>query len=107
MSRSARAVVLQKQARALELVRDGHSYDQIARQVGYTNRGAAWRLVQNGLKDRVHELAEEHLGLEVPRLDALQAGLWEQARSGNLAAAWAVLEIIKTRSRLLRLDQPE
>ncbi|MGH3262871.1 MAG: hypothetical protein ACRDNS_12820, partial [Trebonia sp.] len=72
MARTARAVVLEKQAAALSLVRAGRSYDQIAEDLGYANRGSAWRLVQNGLKTTVDRLAQGHLEMELERLDALQ-----------------------------------
>jgi len=46
MARTARAVVSEKQARALTLVRAGHSYDEIAADLGYAYRGSAYRLPQ-------------------------------------------------------------
>ena len=106
MARTARALVLEKQARALTLVRSGHSYDEIAVDLGYANRGSAYRLTQNALKATVDRLAEDHLGLELERLDALQYGQWGAAMSGDIKAARLVLEIIHERIRLLGLDRP-
>lgn len=107
MARTARAVVLEKQARALELVRDGCSYDEIAADLGYANRGSAWRLVQNGLRSTVDRLAEDHLGLELARLDELQAANWKAALAGDLPTARLVLSVIQARCRLLGLDAPK
>ncbi len=47
------------------------------------------------------ELAEEILQLELERLDALQSGIWDKARSGDFEAIDRVLKIIQQRARLL------
>src|SRR5664279_2788401 len=107
MARTARAVVAEKQARALTLVRAGHSYDEIAADLGYANRGSAYRLTQNALKASVDRIAEDHLGYELARLDALQVAHWDAATSGlDVKAAHLVLKIIAARVRLLGLDTP-
>ena len=106
MARTARAVVAEKQARALTLVRAGHSYDEIAADLGYANRGSAYRLTQNALKATVDRIAEDHLGYELARLDALQVAHWEAATSGlDIKAAYLVLKILDMRTRLLGLDK--
>src|SRR5664279_5036635 len=98
MARTARAVVIEKQARALTLVRAGHSYDEIAADLGYANRGSAYRLTQNALRATVDRLAEDHLGRELARLDALQVPQWDAATSGlDVKAAHLVLKIIAAR----------
>jgi hypothetical protein len=104
MSRTARAVVQQKQAKAVQLLRDGHSYDEIAAHLGYTNRGAAWRLVRNALAREVDLSAQEYLQLSLDRLDAILCGWWEQATTGgDYAAARTVLRVIEDQCRLLGL----
>src|SRR5664279_3495512 len=106
MARTARAVVIEKQARALTLVRAGHSYDEIAADLGYANRGSAYRLTQNALKATVDRIAEDHLGYELARLDALQVPHWDAATSGlDFKAAHLVLKILDARVRLLGLDR--
>jgi hypothetical protein len=50
---------------------------------------------------------DEYRTLEVQRLDALKAGLWERATSGDVKAVLAVLRVVQQRSRLLGLDKPE
>ena len=42
--------------------------------------------------------------LETQRLDALQVTLWDRAVSGDTAAGHEVLQVIRTRCRLLGLD---
>jgi hypothetical protein len=106
MARTARAIVLQKQAQALVLIKAGDNYDEIAAALGYANRGSAWRLTQNALKATVDRLAEDHVGTEIERLDALQVGYWAAATTGgDKAAAHLVLKIVDARVRLLGLHK--
>ncbi len=103
----ARAVVIEKQARALTLVREGHSYDEIAADLGYANRGSAYRLTQNALRATVDRLAEDHLGYELARLDALQLAHWEAATSGlDIKSAHLVLKILDMRTRSSGRPEP-
>ena len=76
-----------------------------AAAVGYANRGTAFRTVAKAMDSHVAEAVEEHRHLEVERLDALQAGLWDRAVAGDLAAAEAALKIIVARCKLLGLNQ--
>ena len=47
--------------------------------VGYQNRGTAWRAVHDSLNSRIAEAVTEYRELELARLDALQAAHWPQA----------------------------
>lgn len=93
-----------RKARAVELVLDGHNYDQIAAELGYANRGTAWRTVQRALHDREVEAVDTYRQIELARLDALQAGCWEAALSGDRIAVETVLKVIEQRCRLLGLS---
>jgi hypothetical protein len=104
VTRTPRAVVLQKQATALRLLGNGCSYDQIAAELGYTNRGAAWRLVQNALRAEVTESATDYLLLSLDRLSEMLYAYWSAATSGkDLAAANIVLKVIEAECKLLGL----
>src|SRR5688572_1347887 len=46
------AMAQHKRARAVELLLEGSSYADVARQVGYTHRGSAHRAVRQALHDR-------------------------------------------------------
>jgi hypothetical protein len=85
------------------MVRAGKSYDEIARALGYANRGSAWRLVQNALQSAVTASIEEHRAIELERLDAFQHAHWEQACTGDSRSAQIVLKVIEQRIRLLGL----
>lgn len=100
---SRRARAAWRRTRALELASEGRPWDDIAREVGYTNRGTAHATMMRALNARTAEAVDDHRALEVDRLDALQAALWEKAMSGNAAAAEAVRRIIADRCRVLGL----
>ena len=96
----------EKRARALELRKAGATYDQIAQQVGYAERGSAYRAVQTALQAITQEPAQEVRQLEVERLDAMLLGLWPAARKGKEGAVDRVLRIMERRAKLLGLDAP-
>ena len=90
LQKDAVQVALRK-ARAVELRTAGMNYDAIARELGLANRGTAWRLVNQAMKERVVERVDEHRELELQRLDALQAAFWGKALAGDSKAANIVL----------------
>jgi orotate phosphoribosyltransferase-like protein len=94
-----------RKVRAVELAMQGMSYDAIASELGYANRGTAWRVVSKALSERIDGAVEEYRHVELARLDALQAALWDQAMTGDTRSADAILRIIDRRIRLLGLDQ--
>ena len=80
---SGKTLAKWRRARCLELAMAGHSYDEIALEVGCQNRGTAWRAVHESLSSRIAEAVTEYRELELARLDALQAAHWPQAVSGS------------------------
>ena len=99
----ATALTRWRQCRAVELVLEGKKYDDIAREVGYANRGTAHRAVAKALSERVVDNIDELRALEGNRLDALQAALWDDAMDGDVRAANTIVKIIALRCRLLGL----
>ncbi len=100
-------VASERKARAVELAHQGRSYDQIAQEVGYTNRGTAWRTVQRALKERSVSAVDRYREEELARLDALQAASWPQAMQGSINAIRVVLKVMEQRARLLGLVSPD
>jgi gamma-glutamyl:cysteine ligase YbdK (ATP-grasp superfamily) len=98
------ALARHKQARAVELLLEGRSYEDIARLVGYTHRGSAHRAVRQALHAREVAAIDQLRAQEVERLDALQAVLWPLAEAGNTRATAAVLRIIEQRVPILGLE---
>lgn len=97
---------LELQRRALELRRQGLNYHDIARELNIDTR-TAYRIVQEALTRWIAEPAEDVRLLELQRLDALLAALWDKAIAGDLAAVDRVLRIMERRAKLLGLDQIE
>lgn len=97
------ALAAWRRTRAVELSTQGFTYQQIADELGYAGRGTVNRIVRQALESRLTEGVEQLREVEVARLDALQAGLWEAATAGDAAAASACVKIIQARSRLLGL----
>ena len=104
-ARQAEASV--KACRAVELVRQGKTYDQVARAVGYANRGTAHRVVTKALSERLIDGIDELRDIEVARLDALQAAIWSRALTGDVRAINTVSRIIDRRCRILGLYPPK
>lgn len=108
--RKPRSVVIVKDAQALELRKAGASYDQIARQLGYTNKGAAHKAVTRALKATLATMtldADEYRQLAAERLDAMLLGVWQAATRGDPQAISAVLRIEERRASMLGLDAPK
>lgn len=92
-----------KRSRAVELLAEGICYDEIARQVGFTNRGSAHRAVSKALSEREAEGVDELRAVELVRLDHLQAAVWARAMADDIRAVNTAVKIIGQRARLLGL----
>jgi hypothetical protein len=100
-----RALAAARLARAIELRAQGRTYEQIADELGYANRGTVCHIVNDALKARTDEAVDTLRSLEAQRLDALQVALWDKAMAGDVIAAQAAIRIIVSRCRLLGLDR--
>ncbi|MDR1536155.1 MAG: hypothetical protein LBU64_13885 [Planctomycetota bacterium] len=97
----------ERQARALDLRRQGYSFEAVAAACGYADRACAYKAVMAGLNRTLREPADELRQLEGERLDALLATVYPAAAAGDLAAVAAVLRIGERRARLFGLDRRE
>lgn len=105
---ASRALMLKRQAQALDLRRAGHGYAAIAQKVGISI-SRAQALVQAGMESARSQIAasgDELRAEELSRLDGMLSKLYPKAARGDLAAADRVLKISERRSRLLGLDAP-
>lgn len=93
-----------RQREALDLRRKGHTYDEIARAMGYTNKATAHRIVCKALRKMIQEPAEDVLKLELDRLDAMIKELW--GRRATPEVADRILKIMDRRAKYLGLDAP-
>lgn len=92
-----------RRARAVELALEGQTFDAIARAVGYTHRASAHRAVAKALQEREIPAVDQYRQLQLDRLDALQAALWDRCSDGDLDAVSQVIRLMDQRNRLLGL----
>lgn len=103
---------LDRRLAALEMRKAGVIYENIATALGYSSKQAAWRAVQQMLKEVKHEGVESLRVLEGERLDTLFNAAWEIATDtgrrpeDRLQAITAGVRVMDRRARLLGLDAP-
>ncbi len=95
-----------RRTRAIELRAAGLSYDEIALEVGYANRGTAYNVVTQALAAREAHSVDEMRGLELARLEAAHAALWPRAMQGHVPSVTALLRILDLECRLQGLYEP-
>ena len=100
-----RALAAYRRTKAIEMATAGCTYQQIADELGYANRGTVHRIVRQALEVQQAESVELLREVEVRRLDALQTGLWEAALAGDVDAVHACLRIIQARIKVLGLAE--
>jgi len=78
---------IDKDLEALELRRQGFTYDQIAQSLGYTGKSGSYAAVQRALALSVRETADEVRQLEVERLEDLRRPALEALRRRHLVVS--------------------
>jgi len=91
---------------ALRMKRDGYSYDEIAKALGYANRSGAFKAVESLLTSMEVESVESYRKVENERLDRLLRTHAQLADEGDTQAAQVVLGIVKERAKLNGLYAP-
>jgi len=82
------------------------TYKQIADQLGVTDTSAR-RYVARALKrhlDELEESVDEHIRMELMRLDAMFLALQKKLAAGDTKAINSALRILERRAKLLGLD---
>jgi hypothetical protein len=104
--------VMEREARAVELKTAGKTYDEIAAEIGYTNRSAARKAVVRALERRPVESVGEMRSIEGSRLDLLTAAVSkiifdpEASHDEQLKAINAAVRISESRAKLFGLYAP-
>ncbi len=96
--------------KALELRKKGVRYEQIAQQLGYSNRGSAYKAVMKELELLAKECLEEASkvrDLELQRLDDLFLAAWKAIADGSESAIDRALRVSESRRKLMGLDAAE
>ena len=98
-----------KSEQAYELKKQGKTWGEVARIVGYDSPAAArvettrWLTAEETAESA--ERREEILEMELERLDSLLNAVWDDAMQGDTKAVDSALRVINTRAKLLSLDQ--
>lgn len=102
MPRSAHQAAQQKrrEARCVRLRIAGHSFDDIARRVGYANRGGAYKAYVRGMDRLGMEEVEEIFRLNYERYNAMLYAIWPEVSLGDLSAIREALTILDRLDRL-------
>lgn len=106
LASARRITAAEKRRKALQLRKGGASYEAIARQVGYANKGGAHRAVMQELQELPKDAAQDVMALELERLDQLLLALWPAAMKGHVRSAETVIRLMERRAKLQGLDAP-
>lgn len=90
--------------KAINLRREGCSFEEIARKLKYSSRQAAHKAVTDLLKETAGEECAELRKLELMRLDKLWEPFFKLALKGNARAAYVCARLSERRSKLAGLD---
>ena len=96
----------ERDQKALELRKEGYSYESISEQLGYSTPSASYKAVMRRLRDMDRPAVSMLRELEVQRLDAMLYAVWNDVLQGDANAVTTALRISERRSRLLGLDAP-
>ena len=96
----------EKDQKALALHTEGHTYESISEQLGYSTPSASYKAVMRRLRDVDRPAVSMLRELEVQRLDAMLYAVWNDVLQGDANAVHTALKISERRSRLLGLDAP-
>lgn len=97
----------EKAALALNLRKEGKSFDEIAKEAKYNSKQAAYDAVKRALIEIIREPAEEVLKLDLERLDAIWGVSYLNAQAGDPQAISSCMKIMDRRAALLGLDAPK
>ena len=103
-----RTASAERRLRALELRKSGHTYEQIADDLGI-NVSAAYRhvvLALQAIREKTNEAADEVRTLEITRIDTMIGVLWPRVLKGDYLAMDRVIKLMERRSKMLGLDAP-
>jgi hypothetical protein len=95
-----------RQARALDMRVAGFQYPDIAEELGYRNKGSAYKAVMAGLKAMMQEPANELRRMEIARLDEAIRVLYPPVLRGSLSHVDRLLKVMERKARMLGLDMP-
>jgi hypothetical protein len=106
ISSQRRLDAMEKQRMAVALKRHGATYEQIAQQLGYRDRGTARRALLAAVERWGAKDVQEYVDIEVDKLDYYLRVLAPKIEKGDVKAIGMALKASERRSKLLGLDRP-
>ena len=101
-----KALAAARRNRAVELRTQGWTYEDIAAEMGYANRGTVHAIVRQALANQEVEYVGLYWQLEMDRLDRLLRGLWDRIEAGEVSAISEARRISEARVRLIEAAYP-
>lgn len=99
----------EKARQAYELLLAGKSHSEVAEILDITHVDDVWRLLTERFKYDAAKLTDgerkDILGMELLRLNALQAAIWPAAMMGDPKSVDSAVKIIATRAKIAGLEQ--
>jgi len=103
-----RGTVRDQAYQAYQLHLSGKDWEEVAKTIGYSSGKSAQVEVRQYITKAAVQMdnakREEVLTLELSRLDALQAAVWDAAMEGDTKAVDSVLKVMSHRAKLLGLE---
>lgn len=97
--------VAERDKKALQLRLMRHSYDTIARQLGFSHRSAARKAVEREIAKVPREAAKELRDQELETLDMAQRALMPSIIAGHLGAVDRLVKIMEQRAKLTGIHE--
>ncbi len=96
-----KALAAARRNRAVELRTRGWTYEDIAADMGYANRGTVYAIIRQALANQEAEDVEQYRELEMARLDRLLLSLKPRIDAGEVSAIREARRISEARVRLI------
>ncbi len=89
-----------KRSQALKLAGEGRSFEEIAREVGFTHRGSAHRAVYKALAEHEADDVRQLRAMEMARLDYMLSRIWHRIEDGDVQAIATAIRICDAQCRI-------
>lgn len=106
MPKSPDPEVLDRETQVVKLRRLGMTWDDIARQVGYSHGSGAQTAFMRAANRVVAEDVQAVRQLQQDRLDTALQAIWTDILAGDIPAINTMIRLEERRAKLLGLDQP-
>ena len=98
--------VIDRETEAIRLRRQGLTYEEVAKAVGYSSAPVAWTAVKSGMTKALREAADDLREFEAQRLDVAMAAIWDDVLTGDRSAIMCLVKLIQERAKLFGLYAP-